>query len=352
MRIKVYPNISKWKKCLFFILLSLIILYPRVESFGQEVDQRRGRDKSGRDEKAIKLNATLVQVPVIVSDLGGRYTTDLKKEDFELFEDGVEQDIELFGSVEEPFSVALLLDSSGSTAEQLALIKKAALVFIGNLRAQDKVMVFSFNDSVQQMCPLTGDRNILRNAIETIESGEYTQVYEAVYTAVWERLRGVSGRKAVIMFSDGIDTASSEIDAEDTLDAVVETEDIIIYPIRYNTKADVIEKLVRRREGDLKVSHSAEASKSWEETIKSLDDTYRVADDYLSQLAELSGGVLERADRLEDLEQAFTRIAEELRHQYLLGYYPKDSESRGMDRRIKVRVRRPNLRVRARPGYK
>ena len=191
-----------------------------------------------RDDPPLKLETTLVQVPVIVSGSGGRYISDLKKGDFTIFEDGVRQEIEFFGSVEEPFNVALLLDSSGSTLTQLEYIKTSALAFIDNLRDHDRVMVISFDDSVHVHCDLTSDRARLRRAVEAIKPGEYTQVYEAVYTAVWERLQDVEGRKAVILFTDGIDNASSEISPDDTLDAVVESEDVLIYPIRYNTRAE------------------------------------------------------------------------------------------------------------------
>src|SRR5215470_3698698 len=196
-------------------------------------------------DEPVKLKTTLVQVPVVVSDRGGRYVTDLQRGDFQLFEDGASQPIEFFKSIDEPFTVALLLDSSGSTSDQLNQIKSAALAFIDNLRERDRVMVVNFDDSVHVQCGLTGDRAMLRQAVNSITAGEYTQVYEAVYTAVWEKLRHVDGRKAVIVFTDGIDTASSEIDQDDTLDAVVDSENILVYPIRYSTRADVERRMAR-----------------------------------------------------------------------------------------------------------
>ncbi len=159
----------------------------------------------------------------MVSERGGRYVSDMTRDEFSIFEDGVKQNIDVFGSVEEPFSVALLLDSSGSTQATLDQIKSAAMAFLGNLRPHDRVMVVSFNDSVEVLSELTNDTARLGAAVQSIKPGEYTQVYEAVYTAVWEKLRDIPGRKAVIVFSDGIDTASSEISLEDTLDAVIET---------------------------------------------------------------------------------------------------------------------------------
>ena len=296
-----------------------------------------------RQDEPIRLKATLVQVPVVVSDSGGRYVIDLKKGEFKLLEDGVAQQIEFFAAVDQPFTVALLLDSSGSTMDQLNQIKAAALAFLDNLRPQDRVLIMNFDDSVHVQCDFTSDRGVLRRAVENIQPGEFTQVYEAIYTAVWERLRKINGRRAVIVFTDGIDTASSEIDDDDTLDAVVETEGVLVYPIRYSTRADVEKRLLRRKDYQ---------GQSGDGRMKALDRTYRAADEYLDQLADLSGGVLERADTLKDLNGAFARIAAELRQQYLLGYYPTNSKENDSERKITVQVARQGAKVRARPGYR
>lgn len=312
------------------------------------------------DDEPIKLHTTLVQVPVVVKEKGGRYLTDLRKDDFSIYEDGARQTIEYFGTTEEPFNVALLLDSSGSTADQLQQIKTAALAFIDNLRPQDKVLLIEFNDSVRVLSELTNNREQLRRAIADIQPGEYTQVYEAVYTAVWERLADIEGRKAVILFTDGIDNASSEIVEEDTLDAVIESEDVIVYPIRYSTRADVERRIERKfaaqRVGNSQKTETDEqkaqkADMDQQKAMLELDRAYRQADAYLEELARLSGGVVERADQITDLKGALARIADELRKQYWLGYYPPN-EKQITSRRITVKVSRPDAIVRARPGYK
>ena len=324
---------SKMRVAIPFLFCVLLSSSPNARSSQQ--------DQTKREEPPIKLEATLVQVPVVASNEGGRYVIDLKKNDFAVFEDGVKQEIEFFGSAEEPFNVALLLDASGSTLSQLGYIKESARAFIENLRSHDRVMVISFDDSVHVHCDLTSDRERLRQAVAAIQPGEYTQVFEAVYTAVWERFERVEGRKAVILFSDGIDNASSEIAMEDTLDAVIETEDVIIYPIRYSTRADVEARMEKRRPAD-----KLDASR------RDLDREYRKADEYLQQLADLSGGIVHRADQLGDLKAAFARIADELRHQYILGYYPANTRKSDDERKISVKVSRQGVRIRTRPGYK
>jgi Ca-activated chloride channel homolog len=316
----------------FLLLLFSFFLFIKAQ-------QKEGKD----DQETIRLKSTLVQVPVVVSDKGGRYVTDLTVKDFQLYEDGVEQEISFLGSIEEPFNVALLLDSSGSTVEKLETIKQAALAFIDSLGPLDRVMVISFNDSVHIQCEMTSDRDILKRAVRAIRPGEYTQVFEAVYTAVWEKLLEIKGRKAVILFTDGIDTASSEIEEEDTLDAVIDSEDVIIYPIRYGTQKDVEKKVL------LSDKLSPEQI---QEKRRELDKTYREADKYLQKLAELSGGIMERADELGDLDKAFNKIAAELRQQYLIGYYPSNLTASDNNRKIKISVKRRNdIKIRARPAY-
>jgi Ca-activated chloride channel family protein len=326
-----------------FLILSLLGLLAVSPVASQD-------SKHAEQEEAIKLETTLVQIPAVVRDKGGRYVLDLVREDFEIYEDGLRKTVEFFGTIEEPFSVALVLDTSGSTASQLELIKSSAIAFIDSLRPHDRVMVIGFNDSVEVKCEMTGNREVLYSAVRALSSGEFTQVYEAVYTAVWEKLGGLPGRKAVILFSDGIDTASSEIVAEDSLDAVIESEDVIMYAIRYNTRADVERKLEKKViDGEFVAGGK---SIPWEEKRRELDRAYREADAYLDQLARFSGGIVERADELVDLKGSFRRIADELRQQYLLGYYPTKKNQPDQDRKIDILVTRPGLKVRTRPVYR
>ncbi|HSB08245.1 MAG TPA: VWA domain-containing protein [Blastocatellia bacterium] len=331
------------------IVVAAALVLPGLSANAQ---QERAQKPAPQDDAPIKLRTTLVQVPVVVSAPGGRYVSDLTQQEFTIFEDGVKQNIELFGSVEEPFSVALLLDSSGSTGAALEQIKAAAMAFISNLRSHDRAMIASFNDSVELLSELTNDPARLAAAVDSIKPGEFTQVYEAVYTAVWEKLRDVPGRKAVIVFTDGIDTASSEITEEDTLDAVIESEDIIVYPIRYATREDVERRLESRIRSQSKTGEAAAVNQKLEQSRNELDRSYRRADEYLQQLADMSGGIVERADKLGDLKAALGRIAEELRHQYLLAYYPSNRQKDDRTRKITVRVSRPGVVVRARPAYR
>jgi VWFA-related protein len=135
------------------------------------------------------------------------------------------------------------------------------------------------------------------------------------------------------------------------LDAIVESEDVIVYPIRFSTRPDVERKILNRMSSLTNGRVEISDTKS-KDSIRELDRLYRKADEYLYQIAELSGGKVERADRIVDLQAAFSRIADELRHQYLLGYYPLNQKKDEGVRRIEIKVSRPDTRVRARPGYR
>src|SRR5437762_2440640 len=153
---------SRVRTAVLVLAISMLWLIPA------DAQQEKERKPTPQDEEPIKLNTTLVQVPVVVSERGGRYVSDLSRDEFSIFEDGEKQNIELFGSVEQPFSVALLLDSSGSTESALDQIKSAAIAFIGNLRPHDRVMVVSFNDSVEVLSELTNDTAKLGAAVRSI----------------------------------------------------------------------------------------------------------------------------------------------------------------------------------------
>lgn len=315
------------------------------------------RHDAAHDDDTVDLDATLVEVPVVVSEPGGRYVVDLQQSDFKVFENGKPQEISFFAAVDEPFNVALVLDCSGSTREKLDRMKAAATSFLDALRPADRVSVVTLDDEVRVLAPMTSDRDRLRAAIARIQPGQFTQVYEAMHVVASEVLGPVEGRKAAIFFTDGVDSASALSGFDDTLDEVAQGQ-IIVYPIRYDTRGDV-----EVRQGIAKPD-SAEAPPplpegarprraTEEQTRKALADAYHIADAYLYELAQRSGGVLLRADSIGDLSPALARIADELRHQYMLGYYPpKTPEADDAARAITVTVSRPGVTIRSRRTYR
>ena len=313
----------------------------------------------------VRVDTTLVTVPVSVLDRQGRFVPNLRREDFSVFENGVEQPIAYFEPAEKPFTVALLLDTSASTHFHLSEIKEAAIAFAKQLRPQDRVLIVSFNDEVLLLTEATNDVNLIETVIEeNANTGNSTRLYDAVDLTVKERLNKIKGRKAIVLFTDGVDTSSNPATYQSTLREVEEL-DALIYPIQYDT-TDYLRAMQGAGSGSVTVVTTRRGpfgTTTTQQTYNaplnggvpipgSSKADYDRADQYLHALADKTGGRLYQVNDTAQLAQAFTRIAEELRRQYTLGYYPKTENVDGNERhQIKVRVRQPNLAVKARDSY-
>jgi VWFA-related protein len=323
----------------------------------------------------IRVDTSLVSVPVSVLDRNGRFIPDLKREDFTVFENGVQQSIAYFEPADKPFTVALLLDTSPSTQFHLWQIKEAAIAFAKQLRPQDRVLVVSFNDQVLLLTEVTNDQNVITSVIqEYANMGTATRVYDAVHLVIKERLNKIKGRKAIVVFTDGVDTASYQATYESTMREVEEL-DALIYPIKYDT-TDYL-RAMQGGGGDVTVVTTTSNGPFGSTTSRVTYGTptitgpngaplpgatqadYDRANQYLVELAEKTAGRLYQANDPAQLAHAFSQIAEELRRQYSLGYYPQTSDGSPQSaasaadgrRQIKVRVNRPNLAVKARDSY-
>ena len=306
----------------------------------------------------IRVSTTLVTIPVSVMDRDGRYIPNLQKEEFRFWEDNVEQDVAFFQSVDKPFSVVLMLDTSPSTKFRLEEIQDAAISFVNQLRSDDRVMVVEFNENVNVLSDFTNDRSRLHRAIQRAETDNGTSLYDAVDMVMNQKLNRVTGRKAIVLFTDGVDTTSRNADFQSNIMDAQEL-DALIYPVQYNTSADmnvgnfppvqqpidVFGQILGGIFGGGRRSGRGGGSRG-----TSRGD-YNLADRYLVELANSTGGREYRADSLQNMSSAFANVAEELRRQYTIGYYPKRTPQVGQRRMIKVRARQPNLAVRARESY-
>ncbi len=314
----------------------------------------------------IRVNTTLVTLPVAVMDRDGRYIPNLRKEDFRLWEDGVEQTVAVFSSVDKPFSVVLMLDTSGSTRFRLDDIQDAAITFVNQLRPDDRVMVVSFDDQVRVLSEFTSDRSRLRDAIRRTQPGDGTKLYDALDLVMNQRLNTVDGRKAIVLFTDGVDTTSRHASyASNVRDA--EELDALIYPVQYdtytdqaggvsgwpgsgrlpNSNADILGQIL----GGIFRKGSGGSGGGGGGGVGTSRREYDLANRYLHELAERTGARSYQADSTQNLSAAFANVADELRRQYTLGYYPKTPAQAGQRRQIRVRVNQPNLAVRTRDSY-
>jgi Ca-activated chloride channel homolog len=333
---------------------------PATPSGPEEVDE----------SDVIRVNTTLVTLPVSVTDRDGRYIPNLRKEDFRLWEDGVEQPVAFFSSVDKPFSVVLMLDTSGSTRFRLAEIQDAAITFVNQLRQDDRVMVVSFDDRVRILSEFTSDRSRLRDAIRRTNPGDGTKLYEALDLVINQRLNSVEGRKAIVLFTDGVDTTSRNASyASNVQDA--EELDALIYPVQYdtyvdqggrvggsglpgsgrwpNSNADILGQILGGVFGGGRGGRGGRSGGGG--GVGSSRREYEIANRYLHELAEKTGGRSYQGDSSQSLASAFAGIADELRRQYTLGYYPKSQAQAGQRRQVRVRVNQPNLAVRTRDSY-
>jgi len=344
----------------------------------QKPTPKANEQPSGPEEvdagDVIKVNTTLVTIPVSVMDRDGRYVPNLQKEDFRLWEDGVEQQVAFFSSVDKPFSVVLMLDTSPSTQFRLEDIQDAAISFVNQLRPDDKVMVVSFNGEINVLSDLTNDRGKLQRAIQRAHTGDGTRLYDAVDMVINRELAKIQGRKAIVLFTDGVDTTSRRGTYESNLMDAQEV-DALIYSVQYDTSADIGainpnfpspddifgqilggifgggNNYPRRRGGRGGNPGGGGGYPGGGGRGGRIPNDYQLADEYLRDLANNTGGREYHADSLQNMSLAFANVAEELRRQYSIGYYPKRPGQAGERREIRVRAVEPNLAVRARDSY-
>lgn len=317
--------------------LALLIFSAALAASSTAQQQKAPAVQEAGDEEVVRVNTTLVTIPVSVLDRNGKFVPDLRREDFHVYEDGVEQEIAYFETAESPFTVALILDKSDSTVARFDDIKRAAIAFLEQLRPDDRVMLVAFDKNVHVEAEPTSDRAVLRAAIERLKSGGSTSLYSAVALTVGERLSRVRGRKAVVLFTDGVDTASRKDTYETTLRAAEEV-DALVYAIQYETYDDV-----RMLDGARGVLVTAKG--------ETLDVAYKRANLYLHLLADKTGGDFLHADSPKNLSRTFARVAEQLRQQYSIGFYPKRAAQGAQKRSLRVRVGVNNVAVRARKSY-
>jgi Mg-chelatase subunit ChlD len=195
-----------------------------------------------QETETVRVETNLVTVPVVVSTRGGIYVPDMRQDEFIILEDGVQQDVSFFATVTEPFHVVLMIDTSASTEEKLYQIRSAANAFIAQLQQSDRVKLISFDDRVRDFGDFTNDRTLLSGMIELLRPGRGTKLYDAMDTAL-KSLGKIKGRKAVVIFTDGVDWHSDYKEFADNFRALEESG-IIIYPIRYDTREET-ERLAR-----------------------------------------------------------------------------------------------------------
>lgn len=264
-------------------------------------------------QPTFRTGAQTVPVYVTVTDANKRLVGDLQREEFEIFDEKARQEIILFDNEIQPVTVAVMLDSSGSMTMNLDLLKQAAEQFIIRLLPDDKGRVGYFNDKIAFLSDFTNDRDLIISSIRDMQFGNPTRLFDAVAFSL-DELKDIEGRKVILAFTDGADTAS-RVGQGEVLRRARE-EEVMIYGI--GLEAEFLQTRTR-------------------------------PDRALRRMAEETGGGYFELKDTDDLGPTFTRVAQELHSQYLLGFEPQKPD--GKVHRIEVRVTRPGLTARGRRTY-
>jgi Ca-activated chloride channel family protein len=347
---------------LFLGVLSLAIFSMGASRATPQEDQ--SQESTGR----FTVDVETIVVNVLVTDRNGKPLAGLQKENFRIFEDGEEQVVQNFFPVDAPFSVGLLLDTSYSTVGKLGRIQDSAIEFLDQIHPDDEVMVISFDDDVYLDTDFTRNKEAVERAIKMTRTGQSTQLYEAVYLGM-DQLREQPHRKVMVLFTDGVDTTSPTSSAKETVNVAKEAE-VTIYTIFFNTEADTLARMRNPGSGGPGPLGTPPGSPlpfpmpqptptpgggypgGGGYPDEQVQREYMIARSYLSELAEITGGVrFDAAGNLSDLGEAFAKIAEEMRSLYTIAYVPTNLEEDGKFRKIKVEVDIDKGRVRTRQGY-
>ncbi|HEX8709060.1 MAG TPA: VWA domain-containing protein [Pyrinomonadaceae bacterium] len=306
-----------------------------------------------RDDEVLSVNTTLVQLNVGVVDRQGRAITNLTPADFTVYEDDVRQPITDFKSVGTPFSLILMLDMSGSTQPFRQTLKQAAYRFIDALAPEDRIAVVVFNEKVKTVARFTTDHRKIGSAIESADGKGETHFYDALNYSIRELAQEQNRRKAIVVLTDGVDTALRKTDRALSVNA--HTNEEAIAAVKPETSATLNAVLNAADRQGVTIYPLALPSGD-PKRLPTLEPfqvaIYSSARVRMQALANRTGGRLNEIRRLEDLGHIYAEVAADLRTLYTIAYQPSGARARdGRWRAIRIEVARPALIARTRPGY-
>jgi Ca-activated chloride channel family protein len=336
MRLISYYSFMRKYTVLFFILLSLSFLTIPARA---------------QDDEVIKVDTSIVRLNVGVVDRTGKPITSLNKENFTIYEDGVKQPISRFEATVAPFSVVMILDMSGSTLGFRQTIQQSAIRFIDALAPDDRIAVIEFYDKINLRNDFTTDRQIVANSIRVANGRGKTQLYKSLEFALEKLSKEGKRRKAIIVLTDGVDTALRDKD-RDFLSNVKESE--MATAIKPETN-EILNQILNNADRQGVTIYplalpTGDPSKLAEPTpIQTA--MYQAARERLKILANRTGGTLNAINRLEEMGKFYASVAADIRSLYTVEYSPANDKRDGKWRAIKIEVTNPDLIARTREGY-
>ncbi len=314
-----------------FAIVALVVLVPLVAAAGRA---------GAQDE--VRLDADVVVVPVSVRGAGGALVDKLTEADFVVSDDRATPEVAFFQRDVAPVDVALLVDTSASTGSTLDVLERAAVDFARHLRRDDAYTLLTFAEKPNVIVPWTSDTKSLKNSLtRTVPAGN-TLLNMSAYIAlkVMFESRPADRRRALVIFTDGIDTGSGFYDAKRVLDTAL-AQDVTVYVVSANRLAD---EAIDRMIADRLVPDSMVGQ------YRDLQEELRTVETALAATTDSTGGRVLFPTRTVDLSVSFEQVAEELRSRYVLGFYVPEDTAPGYHP-ITVKVKRPGVTVRARAGY-
>ena len=273
----------------------------------------------------IRVDSTLVLVPVTVTDARHRYVLGLSQENFKVLEDGTEQKIKQFSGEDAPLSVGFIVDTSGSIGTKIDLCRQAVAQFLKTMNTQDEAFLVTFSDHAQVRAPLTHDAEKITAPLMSVPSGGMTALFDGVFAGLHELEKAVNPRKTLVVISDGGDN-NSAFSAKEVMEKAL-ADGVQIYAMGvFETFGPLGLSLEEQRGPHL-----------------------------LNSITEQTGGRVFAASRIDQLPEVASRIAVELRNQYLLAFTPANQTRDGSYRKLEVKLTQPEgmtgLVARWRLGY-
>lgn len=306
---------------------------------------------TAQDDDPIRVDTSIVRLNVGVVDQKGRPITNLDKSNFELFEDGVKQEITRFEPSTAPFSVVMILDMSGSTLGFRQVLKQSAFRFVDALSRDDRVAVIEFYDKVNLRNDFTTDRGTIAHSIDVADGRGKTQLFKALDFALDKLSKERSRRKAIIVLTDGVDTAARDRD-RDFLQSLKENQ--IASAIKPEL-SDILNRVLNRADAQGVTIYplalpTGNPAKLADPTPRQVA-MYVAARSRLQIVADRTGGQLNSINHLEEMGRIYAQVAADLRTLYTVEYQPANTKRDGKWRVIKLDVKDSNLIARTRPGY-
>jgi VWFA-related protein len=326
-------------KC--WLLFISLFVFPLVTGLAQQPST-----KPSEPEEILKIDTREVLLPVTVRDRSGQFVPNLKATDFSIYEENSLQPITSFSLKQLPVHVVLLIDTSSSVTRELEDFKQAASNFAARLDPNDQLSLIKFDDKVELVMDWTTSRNALRRAMNRLTTGMFTNFHDALWLAARDQLNRITGRKAIIVLTDGIDSGRGHKTQAQALRALLEAETPV-----YAVSKTEIQRTSEQRELDSYGATVSPANRIRADGLRLSLAALEQSEQSLKKLTEETGGRLFLPKSFDELSDVYQQVADELRSQYVIYYTPQNATRDGRYRSVRVQAKCKDCHATSRLGY-